>query len=74
MPFLFYYMTNHLHLDTKTTTFFPPYHFMANGNTWNGTWHAPCLMYRSLEQMLPIVTRTIASVGSMSVGFGLFTN
>ena len=33
----------------------------------------PCLICRSLEQMLPIVTRTIASVGSNIVGFGFST-
>ena len=33
----------------------------------------PCLICRSLEQMLPIVTRTMASVGSINVGFGFST-
>ena len=33
----------------------------------------PCLICRSLEQMLLIVTRTMASVGSTNVGFGFST-
>ena len=31
----------------------------------------PCLMCRSLVQMLPSVTLTMASVGSCILGFGL---
>ena len=31
----------------------------------------PCLMWRSLEQMLLSVVRTMASFGSKIVGFGL---
>ena len=37
------------------------------GTAW-GT--LPCLMWRSLVQMLPNVTLTMASVGSMSVDYG----
>lgn len=33
----------------------------------------PCFICRSLEQMLPIVTRTIASVGSTNSGLGFST-
>ena len=44
-----------------------------HGNDGIRTGTVPCLICRSLEQMLLIVTRTMASVGSTNVGFGFST-
>ena len=39
------------------------YHFMSDRDAGHGTRTLPCLMCKSLVQMLPSVTRTMASRG-----------